>query len=61
MLFTEAEAGLGEALIGHLEASGVRPVAMRSPRATRMRWVTHLDVGPADVARAVEAVRAFPG
>jgi threonine aldolase len=28
---------------------------------TRLRWVAHLDVGPADVARAAAAIAAFAG
>ena len=59
MVFTDTPASLADPLLAHLAAQGVHATASRSGATARMRWVTHLDVGPADVARAAEAIASF--
>jgi threonine aldolase len=53
------DAALADALRRRLDECGVRITAGRYGAGARLRFVTHLDVGPADVRRAVEAVRDF--
>jgi threonine aldolase len=57
MVFLEVLGGDGAAFETFLSEKGV---AMHS-RYGRQRWVTHLDVGPADVDAALAAVAAFFG
>jgi threonine aldolase len=59
MVFTDTPATLADPLLAHLAAQGVHATASRSGTTARMRWVTHLDVGLADVARAAEAIASF--
>ncbi len=61
MVFTETPASLSDALLAHLDAAGVLTTGARYGGNTRLRWVAHLDVGPADVARAAAAIAAFAG
>lgn len=59
MVFTETPAALGDALLAHLDRHGVRVTSSRQGAVSRMRWVTHLDVGSTDVTRAAAAVANF--
>lgn len=61
MVFTEVPAAMVDALLAHLESHDVGVTASSTGDVARMRWVTHLDVGPADVARAASALSAFAG
>jgi threonine aldolase len=61
MVFTDTPASLADPLLAHLEAQGVLTTASLAGPNARMRWVAHLDVGPAGVARAAEAIATFPG
>ena len=49
-------AGQGAALLAHLQVQGILATGLY-----RLRFVTHLDVDAAGVARAVAAIRAFFG
>ena len=57
--FTDVHAPVAPALLAHLASAGVRVTAGMYAGASRIRWVTHLDVGDADVDRAVAALRSF--
>ena len=59
MVFTDTPASLADPLLAHLAAQGVGTTASRAGTATRMRWVTHLDVGPADIDCAAAAIASF--
>jgi threonine aldolase len=59
MVFTDTPDTLADPLLAYLAAQGVHATASRSGTTARMRWVTHLDVGLADVARAAEAIASF--
>ena len=61
ILFTDVDAEIAGALLAHLAAQGVRLTSSLYGGRSRMRWVTHLDVGPADVAQALAALTAFAG
>lgn len=61
MVFTETPADRGDALLAHVLDQGVLVTDSRAGANARMRWVTHLDVGPADVERAARAVSTFRG
>ena len=61
MVFTETPAALADALLAHLEGQGVLATASRAGANARMRWVTHLDVGPSDVDHAASAIASFRG
>ncbi|HYD96988.1 MAG TPA: low-specificity L-threonine aldolase [Noviherbaspirillum sp.] len=63
IVFFDVDAGIADAFLQHLAARGIK-VTSSAQRAQdrairRIRWVTHLDVDAADVARAIEAVAAF--
>jgi len=62
VVFMDVAAVCAAPLQRHLDAAAVRVTSGLQPTQdgrTRMRWVTHLDVGPDDVERAVGAVAAF--
>jgi threonine aldolase len=59
ILFTTVEAELAAPLLAHLAANGVKITSGAYGTAARIRWVTHLDVGAADVAQAIAAVQSF--
>jgi threonine aldolase len=63
MVFIDIDATLADDFMAHLNAHGVRVTGgvYRSDEGMvrRIRWVTHLDVGPADVERALDAVARF--
>jgi threonine aldolase len=59
ILFTGIPAALCDPLLAHLDQRGVLCTASRQGAMARMRWVTHLDVGPQDVQRAAAALVAF--
>ncbi|MCF8198748.1 MAG: low-specificity L-threonine aldolase [Sulfuritalea sp.] len=63
ILFMDVELEVGDALLTHLAANDIRVTGgyQRSKDLTlkRIRWVTHLDVGPADVERALATVEKF--
>jgi threonine aldolase len=63
ILFTDIASDIAEKFLQHLAQNNVK-VTGSSQRGegraiTRIRWVTHLDVGRSDVERAVEVVGAF--
>ncbi len=58
--FTDADASVADALLDHLNASGIRVTSgLYGSSARRIRWVTHLDVSQADAERAVAAISTF--
>jgi threonine aldolase len=59
ILWVDVDAAIADALRAQLEARGVRATGGRYGAGARLRFVTHLDVGPADVQRAVQAFRDF--
>jgi threonine aldolase len=54
IVFVHVDPAIAPAFAGHLAASGIAITG-----TTRQRWVTHLDVGPADVDAALGAANAF--
>jgi threonine aldolase len=54
IVFVDVDGGRGPALLAHLKAQGVLATGLIG-----LRFVTHLDVDDAGIARAVAAVRAF--
>jgi len=54
MVFVGVPADIAAAFAAHLGADGIMITG-----TTRQRWVTHLDVGAADVDRALASVAAF--
>jgi threonine aldolase len=63
IVFFDIDAGIADAFLQHLANAGVK-VTAGSQRAKersliRIRWVTHLDVGRADIERALAVVTAF--
>ncbi len=44
-----------------LAHGGARVISSLYGGQTRLRWVTHLDVGPADVRAALDCVRSLSG
>jgi threonine aldolase len=59
ILWVDVDANLVDGLRAWLEQHGVRATGGRYGLGARLRFVTHLDVGPADVQRAVRAFREF--
>lgn len=63
ILFMDVTLDIADALLAHLAESDIRVTAgyQRSKDLTvkRIRWVTHLDVGEADVERALQTVEKF--
>jgi threonine aldolase len=60
IVFADIDASVADALLAHLAANGVRITAgLYGSAMKRSRWVTHLDVGSAQVAHAVEVVQGF--
>lgn len=63
ILFMDVGLELGDALLTHLAANDIRVTGgyQRGKDLTlkRIRWVTHLDVGQADVERALACVEKF--
>ncbi|MCW5219704.1 low-specificity L-threonine aldolase [Verminephrobacter aporrectodeae] len=59
ILFTDLQADVAPAFSAWLERNGVRVTGSLYGGQTRLRWVTHLDVGPADVAAALDCVARF--
>jgi len=54
IVFVNVHGGRGPDLLAHLEARGVLATGL-----TGLRFVTHLDVAPAGIDRAIAAVRGF--
>ena len=54
IVFASVEGGRGAALLSHLEADGILATGLLG-----LRFVTHLDVDPEGIDRAVASVRAF--
>ena len=54
IVFVNVRGGRGPDLLAHLEARGVLATGL-----TGLRFVTHLDVAPAGIDRAIAAVRGF--
>jgi threonine aldolase len=61
ILFTDVQADVASAFTAWLARHGVRVTSGAYGGQTRLRWVTHLDVGSEDVAEALACVQAFPG
>ena len=59
ILWVDVDAALLDALKRRLDEAGVRVTGGRYGGGARLRFVTHLDVGPADVRRAVAVFREF--
>jgi len=59
ILWVDVDASLIDALKRRLDEAGVRVTGGRYGGGARLRFVTHLDVGPADVRRAVSVFREF--
>ncbi len=61
ILFTDVQADAAPAFTVWLAQHGVRVTSSLYGGATRLRWVTHLDVDDGDVDAALECVHRFPG
>ncbi len=63
IVFLDADAAVADDFVQHLAASEVRVTSgyyrTRERSMKRIRWVTHLDIGRADVERALQVVAAF--
>ena len=59
ILFTDVHADVAPAFTAWLAQHGVRVTSSLYGGQTRLRWVTHLDVGPQDVAQTLECVQRF--
>jgi threonine aldolase len=59
ILWVDVDGSLIDALKRRLDEAGVRVTGGRYGGGARLRFVTHLDVGPADVRRAVAVFREF--
>ena len=59
ILFTDLHAEVAPAFTGWLAQHGVRVTSSLYGGATRLRWVTHLDVSEADVTAALDCVARF--
>lgn len=61
IVFVKVDAAIAQPFSEHMQAHGVRCTGSvgRYGAGLVQRWVTHLDVGDADVARALEVVAAF--
>ena len=61
ILFTDLHADVAPAFTAWLAEHGVRVTSSLYGGATRLRWVTHLDVSEADVKAALDCVSRFTG
>ena len=59
ILFTDLHAEVAPAFTTWLAQHGVRVTSSLYGGATRLRWVTHLDVSEADVTAALDCVASF--
>ena len=59
ILFTDLHAEVAPAFTAWLAQHGVRVTSSLYGGATRLRWVTHLDVSEADVTAALDCVARF--
>ncbi|MFY3383236.1 low-specificity L-threonine aldolase [Paracidovorax sp. MALMAid1276] len=59
ILFTDLHADVAPAFTAWLAQNGVRVTSSLYGGATRLRWVTHLDVSEADVQAALDCVTRF--
>ena len=59
ILFTDIDAAMAPQFTDWLAQGGVRVTSGAYGGEARLRWVTHLDVGAADVAQTLERVQAF--
>ena len=59
ILFTDLHAEVAPAFTAWLAQHGVRVTSSLYGGATRLRWVTHLDVSEADVTTALDCVARF--
>ena len=59
ILFTDVHADVAPTFMAWLAQHGVRVTSSLYGGQTRLRWVTHLDVGPQDVAQTLECVQRF--
>jgi threonine aldolase len=55
IVWVDVPANLSQNFHAHLESNGVRVSSIYGMQ----RWVTHMDISPSDVARAVEVAAAF--
>lgn len=65
ILFTDIAVELAEPLLQHLAQQGIQLTSSNYNKANqqykRVRWVTHLDISPADIEQALAAVQSFGG
>ena len=59
ILLTDVHADVAPAFTAWLAQHGVRVTSSLYGGQTRLRWVTHLDVGPEDVAQTLDCVNRF--
>ena len=63
IVFFDVDEAIADAFLQHLAVNGVKVTSgaqrARDLSIRRIRWVTHLDVGRADVERALQVVNAF--
>lgn len=59
ILFCDVHADVAPAFTAWLAQNGIRVTGSVYGNATRLRWVTHLDVGPRDVAQALDCIQRF--
>ena len=59
ILFCDVHADVAPAFTAWLAQHGVRVTSSLYGGATRLRWVTHLDVGPQDAAQALDCIQRF--
>lgn len=61
ILFTDLHTDVAPAFTAWLAQHGVRVTSGLYAGQTRLRWVTHLDVGDADIKAALDCVAIFTG
>ena len=59
ILFTDVDAAIAQQFTAWVAQGGVRVTSGQQGECTRLRWVTHLDVGADDVAQALACVQGF--
>lgn len=61
ILFTDVHSDIAPSLLAWLSQHGIGVTRSLCGGQIRLRWVTHLDVGPDDVAHALDCVDRFTG
>ncbi|RZI44434.1 low-specificity L-threonine aldolase [Herbaspirillum sp. HC18] len=63
IVFLDVDAAIADAFLQHLAANGIKVTSgyqrAKDRAIRRIRWVTHMDVDSADVARALQVVNTF--